>query len=114
MQIKVTRVLLATSMAGLLAAAGPARSAAPDLGPVMSGQTLDSGKWYGRAGGLTGSDRVEAFRSGGRYPVFSGVVGQRVMVGWDEEVAKRTNMALAEEKPQAVAHPFRPPRQPQY
>jgi len=110
--MRVTLVLLAGSAAAVLAA-GPAQSAPPNLGPVMSGRTIDSSKWYGRAGGLTGSDRVEALRSSGRHPVSSGVVGQQVVASWDEEVAERTNMPLAEAKPQVAAHPFKAPRKPE-
>jgi len=58
-------------------------------GSVMADETLKTGdshnmdKWYGRAGGLAGSDRVE---------VLGKATGDRVGVSYDQDVAKRTNM----------------------
>jgi hypothetical protein len=45
-------------------------------------QTMD--KWYGRAGGLVGSDRVMAIGA---------MQGERVGVVYDADVAKRNNLA---------------------
>ena len=56
---------------------------------LAGGDTLKTGdshnmdKWYGRAGGLVGSDRVEAIGK---------ATGDRVGISYDQEVAKRTNM----------------------
>ena len=48
-------------------------------------QTMD--KWYGRAGGLVGSDRVMAIGA---------MQGERVGVVYDADVAKRNNMGARE------------------
>jgi hypothetical protein len=56
---------------------------------LAEGDTLKTGdwqnmdKWYGRAGGLVGSDRVE---------ILGKATGDRVGVSYDQDVAKRTNM----------------------
>ena len=56
---------------------------------LAAGDTLKTGdshnldKWYGHAGGLVGSDRVEAIGK---------ATGDRVGVLYDKDVAKRTNM----------------------
>ena len=58
-------------------------------GVAMSDETLRSGdpitmeKWYGRAGGLVGSDRVMALGKSS---------ADRVGISYDADVAKRTNM----------------------
>jgi hypothetical protein len=58
-------------------------------GVAMSDETLRSGdpismeKWYGRAGGLIGSDRVMTLGKSS---------ADRVGISYDAEVAKRTNM----------------------
>ena len=58
-------------------------------GSVMADETLKTGdshsmdKWYGRAGGLVGSDRVMAIGKSS---------AGRVGVIYDADVAKRTNM----------------------
>jgi opacity protein-like surface antigen len=49
---------------------------------VTGGDLTSADKWYGRAGGLTGSDRVTYLRPG----------QDKVGVGFDQEVAERTNM----------------------
>ena len=90
-----------------------ASAATPNLGEVDSGRVSDMSKWYGRAGGLVGSDRVDGLRLGGRTPV-STALDQRVIATWDEGTAKRTHMPLAEEEPGAAEHPFRAPRKPHY
>ena len=50
---------------------------------VMSADLSTVDKWYGRAGGLAGSDRVGALHAG------NATVG----VTFDQDVAARTNMA---------------------
>jgi len=53
------------------------------------GETLRTGdsqrmeKWYGRAGGLVGADRIEAIGN---------ATSDRVGISYDQDVAKRTNM----------------------
>jgi hypothetical protein len=111
MQMKY--ILRVWSCIGLLVCAASALGAQPNLGAVASGRISDMNKWYGRAGGLTGSDRVEILRSGGRPNVISALAGT-VMVSYSEEVAKWTNMPLAKSQPAAAEHPFRAPRKPHY
>jgi hypothetical protein len=54
------------------------------------GETLRTGdaqrmdKWYGRAGGLVGADRIEAIGK---------ATYDRVGISYDQDVAKRTNMS---------------------
>jgi hypothetical protein len=57
---------------------------AADGGIVGSNDLQNIDKWYGRAGGLTGSDRV------------SGLTGPSKPLGvsWDQDVAARTNMSV--------------------
>ena len=50
---------------------------------VTTGDVNSVGQWYGRAGGLTGSDRVHGLRPG----------DAKVGVTFDQDVAARTNMA---------------------
>jgi opacity protein-like surface antigen len=50
---------------------------------VTTGDVNSVGQWYGRAGGLTGSDRVHGLHAG------DGKVG----ISFDQDVAARTNMA---------------------
>ena len=50
---------------------------------VTTGDLSTTDKWYGRAGGLAGSDRVTGLRAG----------DTKVGVSFDQEVAARTNMA---------------------
>ena len=57
---------------------------AADGGTVGSSDLQNIDKWYGRAGGLTGSDRV----SGLTAP------GKPLGVSWDQDVAARTNMSV--------------------
>ena len=63
--------------------------AAMGSGAAMSDDSLRSGdpismeKWYGRAGGLVGSDRVMAIGKSS---------ADRVGISYDADVAKRTNM----------------------
>jgi hypothetical protein len=57
---------------------------AADGAIVGSSDLQNIDKWYGRAGGLTGSDRV------------SGLTGPSKPLGvsWDQDVAARTNMSV--------------------
>ena len=50
---------------------------------VTSGDLSTIDKWYGRAGGLTDSDRITALRAG----------PTKVGISYDADVAARTNMA---------------------
>ena len=50
---------------------------------VTTGDVSNVDKWYGRAGGLAGSDRVNGLRPG----------DTKVGVSFDQDVAARTNMA---------------------
>ena len=56
---------------------------------LAGGDTLKTGdshnldKWYGRAGGLDGSDRVEAIGK---------ATGARVGISYDKDVAERTKV----------------------
>jgi hypothetical protein len=58
-------------------------------GSVMADETLKTGdshsmdKWYGRAGGPVGADRIEAIGK---------ATGDHVGISYDQDVAKRTNM----------------------
>ena len=55
---------------------------------VMINDPGSMSQWYGRAGGLAGSDAVMAF--GKAAP------GQRLRIDYDREVAQRTNMGPRE------------------
>ena len=57
---------------------------AADGGTVGSSDLQNIDKWYGRAGGLIGSDRV----SGLTAP------SKALGVSWDQDVASRTNMSV--------------------
>ena len=69
----LSAVVLATAFAGSAYAA--------DV--VTTGDVSNVDKWYGRAGGLAGSDRVSGLRAG----------DAKVGVIFDQDVAARTNMA---------------------
>jgi hypothetical protein len=75
---KMNIKLLVSTIAAASALAGTAYA-----GDVLTGGDLSTvDKWYGRAGGLVGSDRVSALRPG----------ESKVGVTFDQEVAERTNM----------------------
>jgi len=79
-RIRITQVALASA----IAAASLSMQTAFAAGEVLrSGDVSQMHKWYGHAGGLVGSDRVEAL---------SKPTGDRVGISYDAEVAKRTNM----------------------
>jgi hypothetical protein len=63
------------------AAAFAVNSHAADV--VTSGDLSTIDKWYGRAGGLTDTDRVSALKAG----------STQVGISYDADVAARTNMA---------------------
>jgi len=69
----LSAIALATMLAGSAYAA--------DI--VTTGDVSNVDKWYGRAGGLAGSDRVNGLRPG----------DTKVGVSFDQDVAARTNMA---------------------
>jgi hypothetical protein len=50
---------------------------------LHTGDSSTMGKWYGRAGGLVGADRIEAQSS---------VRGSQIGITYDKDVAQRTNM----------------------
>jgi hypothetical protein len=52
---------------------------------LSTGDVDSMGQWYGRAGGLVGSDRVMAL---GKAPAGS----NRITITYDKDVAQRTNM----------------------
>src|SRR4051812_9275554 len=66
--------------AAALAAAFAGNLYAADV--VTTGDLNNIGQWYGRAGGLAGSDRVTGFPT----------AGAKVGISYDAEVATRTNM----------------------
>ena len=99
----------------------------PNLGYAMSGRVADMDKWFGRSGGLVGSERVAGLRSGDRKPIvitYDKSVEARtnmpihqaesqpehVLTTWDEGVAKRTDMTLAAEQHAGSENPYVPPR----
>jgi hypothetical protein len=110
--------IVSTLIAGgvLLSAIVPASAKEPpNLGPVRSGAVSDMNRGYGRAGGLTSSQRVEESQQPAGRPVRSGVNGQaHVLATWDELVAKRTHMPLAASAAPVKQHPYRAPRKPHY
>jgi hypothetical protein len=86
-----------------LASACAGSAVAADV--VSSGDLQSIDKWYGRAGGLAGSDRVGALHAGDTQVgvIFDQDVATRtnmhreqstnqVGVAWDRDVAARTNM----------------------
>jgi len=76
-----TKLLVA---AAVVAAALSANAVAADV--VTSGDLGTVNQWYGRAGGLAGSDRVSGLAAG----------SSRVGVAYDADVANRTNMPRAQ------------------
>jgi len=83
---------------------------------VTSGDLSTVGKWYGRAGGLAGSDRVGGLQAGQSTVgvTFDQEVAERtnmsrdprtsqVGVSWDRDVAARTNMPRGDATPASTA-----------
>ncbi len=60
-------------------------SAVADGEVLRSGDVNQMGHWYGNAGGLQGSDRVEFLGK-------AATGDQRVGISYDKDVAQRTNM----------------------
>jgi hypothetical protein len=64
-------------------------------GDVLRSSNLDEiGRWYGRAGGLVGADRISSL---GRAHA------SRVGVSYDKDLAARTNMALDRREGDSIA-----------
>lgn len=79
-----------------LAAALSASGYAADV--VTSGDTSTMDQWYGRAGGLVGSDRVSGLHSG----------SAKVGVSYDADVTARTNMQRGQADPATVGVTYDP------
>jgi hypothetical protein len=79
LQLK-TKVTLFALAAGAAMFAGSAIGGESQV--LNSGDVESMSKWYGRAGGLTGSDAVSAARAN----------GAKVSITYDKDVAERTNM----------------------
>jgi opacity protein-like surface antigen len=99
--------------AAVAAAALGSAAAFADSSVLKAGDIATAQHWYGRAGGLVGSERIGALRTNGSNPGI-GVTydrdvaartnmstdrapGQSVTVTYDQEVAERTNMARSRE-----------------
>jgi len=90
--VKSSSMLLAVALAGSLVA-----TAAVAGGPVLkAGDVSHVGLWYGRGGGLVGSDRVAHLQG------HSGSSSE-VAVTYDKDVAARTNMRSDRESGASVA-----------
>jgi hypothetical protein len=90
--VKGSCMLLVAALAGSLAA-----NAALAAGPVLkTGDTAQAGLWYGRAGGLVGSDRVAHLE--GHVPGSTAIA-----VSYDKDVAARTNMSTNRDSASSVA-----------
>jgi len=79
-----------------MAAALSAPGYAADV--VTSGDVDSMGKWYGNGGGLVGSDRVTGLHTG----------STKVGVGYDADVAGRTNMQRSQAQPANVGVTYDP------
>ena len=81
--MKLRNKLIASALA-VTAALTISTAFAADGGVVGSSDLQNIDKWYGRAGGLTGSDSV------------SGLTARSKPLGvsWDQDVASRTNMSV--------------------
>ena len=113
--MKVSLLLYAGTAAVLNASVQRALAEPPNLGPVTSAPVAEISQGYGRAGGLTGPQRVQALQRPDGPAVNTGVqLQQHVLATWSEEVAKRTHMPLAASMPGAGKHAFRAPRKPKY
>jgi hypothetical protein len=80
LKMRTKRTLFALAAAAALAAG----TAIGDDSQTVKSSNVDSmSKWYGRAGGLVGTDRVSAARTS----------GTKIGITYDKDVAERTNMA---------------------
>ena len=77
--VSMNRMLLGITFAALTVASGLAVGDET----LRAGDPLSMDKWYGRAGGLIGSDRVMAIGKSS---------ADRIGIKFDADVAKRTNM----------------------
>src|SRR5689334_9510990 len=86
-KMKVGYTSRASLLLGVALALGICSQASMADDMLRSANAASMDKWYGRAGGLVGSDRVMALGS---------TQGERVGVVYDADVAKRNNMAARE------------------
>ena len=106
-----------TSLLSAIAAAVAFGSAAYAADIVTTGDLNTLNQWYGRAGGLSGSDRVGQLHVGqdkvgvtydqevaARTHMSTDRTPGQVGVTWDREVAARTNMQREETKPSSTAN----------
>jgi hypothetical protein len=100
-------------------AALSATAALADGSVLKAGDVSGAPHWYGRAGGLVGSDRVAALRTNAANPGIAvnydrdvaartnmatdRISDQTVTVTYDRDVAQRTNMGLRETAPVQAA-----------
>jgi hypothetical protein len=82
-RIMTLRTKLIVSAIAAAAAFSVTAASAASTGTVTSSELQDIDKWFGRAGGIVGSDRVSALRAGDKS----------IGVSWDQDVAARTNMS---------------------
>ena len=75
--------IIRSAVAMAIAAIGISSGVAMSDDALRSGDPITMEKWYGRAGGLVGSDRVMALGKSS---------ADRVGISYDADVAKRTNM----------------------
>jgi hypothetical protein len=81
----ISGVKRASALLAVLVAAGMANTAIA-AGPILkSGDVSQAGLWYGRGGGLVGSDRVAHLQHN--------IDVAHVGVSYDKDVAARTNMS---------------------
>lgn len=109
-EVKGKVVLMAAALAGSIFA-----TAAGAAGPVLkSSDSSQFAHWYGRAGGLVGSERVVYLRGHGGSTAEVAITydkdiaartnmpsdrpeGASVEITYDKDIAKRTNMGRAQE-----------------
>jgi len=80
--MRIRSALLASTLAAAAALCATAAFAEPNTLSASDVSTM--GKWYGRAGGPVGADRITALNRG----------NAAVTVTYDAEIAARTNMPL--------------------
>jgi len=89
--VKSGSVLLVAALAGSLAG-----GAAIAAGPVLkTGNVAQAGQWFGRAGGLVGSDRVAHLQG-------DATGSTNIAVTYDKDVAARTNMSTNRDSASSV------------
>jgi hypothetical protein len=104
------------SLLSAMAIAATLGSSAYAADTVTTGDMGSVDKWYGRAGGLAGSDRVDRLRVGETKVgvIFDQDVATRTNmhreagtsqlgVSWDRDVAARTNMGREVKAPSSTA-----------